>query len=458
MVRPQKNSLHRVKIDQVASNAMGIARLEGYVVFVKGALAGELCDIRLLKAGASFGYARIERIVEASDQRVSPDCPHYPLCGGCDLRHMTYDEELRTKLGWVQDALSRSGGCSVVPMEIIGAPESFRLRNKAVYSLGSHNGEPVAGFYRSRSHDIVPVERCLLQDERADKAVQAVQRWMKKHGVEAGQGCIRHVFVRSAFSSGQTLVCLVSARRDLPAPGELVSELRRSVPTVSGVLLNINRSSGNAIFEDTFVPVWGAQELEDTLCSLRFRISPASFYQVNPAQAELLYQKAIDFAALTGKERVLDLYCGIGTISLCLARRAFEVIGIEEVPDSVRNAERNAELNGISNARFFCCDAGRSASLLGKLDFKPEVIVVDPPRKGLRPDALQLLSDLKPDRIVYVSCDPATLSRDVRVLRESGWECTKAACVDMFPRTANVETVVLLSRETCPQTIEVKMP
>ncbi len=445
MVKPKKNGLYRVGIGQVADNAMGVARIDGYVVFVKGALSNEECVIRLLKAGSSFGYGRIEQILSPSPERIESDCPGYPLCGGCDLRHMTYEEELRTKLGWASDALNRIGGCGVLPPEIIGAYGRMK-RNKAIYAVGEQAAEPIAGFYRGRSHDIVPSERCLLQDERCDEAARTVVRWMKKYRVPAGGHGIRHIFARSALSSGKTQVCLVAARRDLPGLDRLAESLRESIPSLSGVILNVNRAVGNSIFGEEFLTVWGEEELEDTLCSLRFRISPASFYQVNPGQAEVLYAIAAEYAGLTGKETLLDLYCGIGTISLFMAGRALEVIGIEEVPSAVRNAERNAEINGIDNARFFCRDAGNSAELLRSLDFSPDVVIVDPPRKGLDPSAIRLLAELAPSRIVYVSCNPATLARDVHSLHASGYECKKSICVDMFPRTAHVETVVLITR------------
>jgi len=445
MLKPKKNDIFRVEIGQVADNAMGVARIDGYVVFVKGALANEECLIRILKAGSSFGYGKIERILTPSPERIVSDCPYFPVCGGCDLRHMTYEEELRTKLRWASDALSRIGGCTVLPQEITGAYDHMK-RNKAIYAVGGHGGEPVAGFYRGRSHDIVSTERCLLQYEHCDEAARAVVQWMNNRQIAGGKNGIRHVFARTAVSTGQTQVCLVAALRDLSGLDELVKSLRESIPSLAGILLNVNSKPGNSVFGEEFFTLWGSEELEDTLCSLRFRVSPASFYQVNPRQAEALYTIAAEYANLTKNEKVLDLYCGIGTISLFMAGKALEVVGIEEVPAAVRNAEKNAEINGISNARFFCCDAGNSAELLRCLDFVPDAVIVDPPRKGLEHGAIQLLKDLVPPRIVYISCNPATLARDIRSLREAGYECIRSTCVDMFPRTAHVECVVLMSR------------
>ncbi len=441
-----KNSLHTVHIEQVAMNSMGVARVEGCVVFVKGALKGEECLIRILKVMKNYAFAKIEELITPSSHRAEPDCPHYPICGGCDLRHMDYEAELEAKLSWVSDALSRIGGSTVLPETIYGAGENAKLRNKAIYAVGHKDGRAVAGFYRSRSHDIIPAKRCLLQNEDCTKAVNCVTDWMDKYNIPSGMDGIRHIYVRSSFSRKETLVCPVSAKKKLPALDELVSELRKNVPSLSGVVLHVNSNPGNAVLAGKYFPLWGKGELTDSLLGLDFSISPAAFFQVNPPQTEKLYSLALDFAELDGNQSVLDLYCGIGTISLCLAKRAKEVIGVEEVAPAIENAIENAKRNGIENARFICCDADKVASQLKDIGFRPGIVVVDPPRKGLGEGARQLLCEIDPERIVYVSCDPATLARDIKALGEKGWLCTKAACVDMFPRTANVETVVLLSR------------
>lgn len=439
-----KNSLHKVHIEQVAMNSMGVGRIDGCVVFVKGAIKGEECLVRILKVMKNYAFAKIEEIITPSEHRTNPDCPHYPQCGGCDMRHMDYEAELDAKLSWVQDAMSRIGESAVLPDTIYGAGENAKLRNKAIYAVGHKDGKAVAGFYRSRSHDIVPAERCLLQNEDCSAAVKCVTDWMDRHHVPSGMDGIRHIYVRSSFSRNETLVCPVSGKKKLPALGELVEDLKAAVPSLAGVMLHVNKNPGNSVLAGKYYPLWGKQEMTDSLLGLDFGISPAAFFQVNPPQTEKLYSLALEFAELDSSSTVLDLYCGIGTISLCLAKDAKEVVGVEEVAPAIENAKENARTNGIENARFICCDADKVQSQLEEMAFKPDVVVVDPPRKGLGEGARQLLCDLDPKRIVYVSCDPATLARDIKALGEKGWQCTKASCVDMFPRTANVESVVLL--------------
>ncbi|MBR2521285.1 MAG: 23S rRNA (uracil(1939)-C(5))-methyltransferase RlmD, partial [Oscillospiraceae bacterium] len=446
MKRPEKNTIFNTVIEHVAGNAMGVCRLDGYVVFVRGALAGEECTVRLIKSGASYGYGKIERLITPSPDRIDPDCPYFPVCGGCDMRHMTYASELRTKLNWVNESLSRIGGVDVPAESIAGAPEGCCLRNKAIFAVGERSGMAVCGFYRNRSHDIVPVKNCLLLDPRASAAAECVAEWINKSHIPAGAGGVRHVFVRSAFSNGSVQVCLVSSCGKLPHLNALTAALKEKIDGLTGVLLNINTNSGNVILSDRFRTIWGERDLEDRIGDLRFRISPRSFFQVNPAQAEVLYKKAAQYAGLSGKERVLDLYCGIGTISLSVASGAAEVVGIEEIDAAVENAKNNAVLNGIDNARFFCCDANDSARLLKSIKFRPDIVVVDPPRKGLGEGAIELIDSLPSQSLIYISCNPATLARDLRSFISRGWECRRVTCVDMFPRTAHVETVCALSK------------
>ncbi|MBR6812168.1 MAG: 23S rRNA (uracil(1939)-C(5))-methyltransferase RlmD, partial [Oscillospiraceae bacterium] len=362
-----KNELHKVHIEQVAMNSMGVGRIDGCVVFVKGALKGEECLVRILKVMKNYAFAKIEEIITPSLHRAESDCPHYPLCGGCDLRHMDYEAELEAKLSWVSDALSRIGGSAVLPQTIYGAGENAKLRNKAIYAVGHKDGKAVAGFYRSRSHDIVPAKRCLLQNEDCSKAVSCVTDWMDKYHIPSGLDGIRHIYIRSSFSRNETLVCPVSAKKKLPALDELVAMLKENVPSLSGVVLHVNSNPGNAVLAGKYFPLWGKQELTDSLLGLDFGISPAAFFQVNPPQTEKLYSLALDFAGLDGSQTVLDLYCGIGTISLCLAKRAKEVIGVEEVAPAIENAIENAKRNNIENARFICCDADKVASQLNEL-------------------------------------------------------------------------------------------
>jgi len=445
-----KNELYTVRIEGSASGGDGVARIGGRAVFVRRALEGETCEIRILKSTKTAVWAKIERLLEPSPERREPPCPLFGICGGCDLLHMSYEEELRIKKQRVQDALRRIGGADLTVEEIVPAGKTDGYRNKAVYAVGEKDGAPCFGFYRPRSHDIVPGKRCLIQTEASARAAGAVCRYMAENVVPAydeatGEGLIRRVFCRTN-EKGEALIAVVTAIRDLPHAEKLVSAVREACPEAAGILQNVNGRRGNAVFDGGFTALWGKDRLEDTLCGLTFSLSPRSFYQVNRAQAEKLYLKALDFALLTGKETALDLYCGAGTITLCLAKRAGRVIGAEIVEDAVRDARENARKNGISNAEFLCADASEAAETLARRGLRPDIVTVDPPRKGLAPEVIGAIAAMSPGKVVYVSCDPATLARDIKLFSEAGYRASRACAVDMFPRCAHVETVVLMSR------------
>ncbi len=444
-----KNSIHTVNIDGYDSNGNGIARIDGRVVFVRRAIAGEICDIRILKSGKTAAWAKIERIIEPSPHRTEPACSIFGKCGGCDLQHMDYFEELRYKKQRVEDALSRIGGINVAVEEIIGADKPERYRNKAIYTVSGVSGAPVIGFFRERSHDVVPAEHCQIQTEASERAAAAVRRWMEKNRVPAydektGSGCVRRIFCRTA-SSGKLQVVLVTAAEELPACGALISELLSACPETVGITQNINKTRDNTVLAGPFRTIWGSDTLNDTLCGLTFSLSPRSFYQVNHTQAGILYGKVLEFAGLTGRETVLDLYCGTGTITLFLARYAGRAIGAEIIEDAVRDARENARRNNIENAEFICADATRAAKQLKDSGLNPDVIVVDPPRKGLAPEVISEVAGMSPDRIVYVSCDPATLARDLRLFGELEYRTTRVVAVDMFPRTSHVECIIMIT-------------
>lgn len=447
-----KNSIHTVTIDGYSSDGSGIARIDGMVVFVKGAIKGETCEIKILKVYKTASYAKIERIIAPSPHRAEPICPIFGKCGGCDLMHMDYEEELEFKKSRVQDALERIGGLDIKLSGIIGAKSRRDYRNKAIYAVGADkSGKPVSGFFRERSHDIVSTDRCFIQADVSDRASAAVCRWMEKYNVrpydeKKRMGLIRHVFCRCGFVSGQAQVTIVAFKKDIPHVRALIDEILYSCPEAVGIVLNVNNSTGNTVLSGTFHTLWGSPFLEDTLCSLKFELSPQAFYQINHDQAEVLYATALDFASLTGNETVLDLYCGTGTITLCLAKGAKRVIGAEIIEDAIINARKNAERNGIKNAEFICADASKAAKELKNSALHPDVIVVDPPRKGLKPDVIETISEMNPHRVVYVSCDSATLARDLKIFSALGYETKKAVAVDMFPCCAHVESVVLLSR------------
>ena len=456
--KPREGQLCRLVIDGYASDGAGVARLDGMVVFVQGGIRGEACDVRLTHVGRSALWGRVEEVVNPSPARIFPRCLHYTKCGGCQFRHMNYAEELEAKRIRVEDALRRLGGAEIHVSAILGAEQVDRYRNKAQFPVAKG---PRIGFYRPRSHDVIDVDDCLLQGEAAARLRGAVKEWMAEYSIPAYNertftGLVRHVYVRTN-RAGRSLCCLLVNGRGVPREVELVRALRRAEPNLAGIVLGVNEKHNNVILGDSYRTLWGEDFLPDTLCGLTFRLSVPSFYQVNPAQTEVLYGKALEFAGLTGAETVLDLYCGIGTISLVMARKAGMVWGAEVVPQAVDDAIANARRNHIENARFLCADAGEAARYLEGEGVRPDVVCVDPPRKGLAEDVVDTIADMGPERVVYVSCDPGTLGRDVKRFAGRGYTLKKAVAVDMFPRTAHVETVVLLSKLNTKQHIEVEL-
>lgn len=452
----KKNEQHPLRIEGYGSAGEGVARLEGQAVFVKGALAGEICQVQLLKVGKSAAWGRVTQVLTPVPGRQSPDCPRYPRCGGCQLRHMTYAEELRFKRQKVQDALQRIGGWTGRVEKIHGAEAPDRYRNKIQFPVADG---PRVGFFRARSHEVIDAEDCLLQPLAATRLREAFKLWMERYQVPAYDervhgGLIRHFYVR-VNQRGQSLCAVIANGTDLPHQEELVQALRRAEPDLAGVVLSVNQEKTNVILGKTHRCLWGRDYLEDTLCGLTFRLSVPSFYQVNREQAEVLYGRALAFAGLTGRETVLDLYCGIGTITLVMARQAGRAIGAEVIPAAVEDAKANAARNGVTNAEFLCADAAQAAQTLADRGLRPDVICVDPPRKGLAPAVIDAIVQMAPQRLVYVSCDPATLARDVKRMEEQGYVLQRAEAVDLFPRTAHVETVCLLSKLQSKEHIEV---
>lgn len=448
-----KNKVYRAQIIDYTTEGMGIARIDGRAVFVPHTAVGDQCDIRILKITKTLAWGRMEQLVVPSKHRISPACPVFAQCGGCCYQHITYAEELRAKEKQVRDALTRIGGQKETALEeILGAQATERYRNKAQYPVGRGvDGRIVTGFYRPHSHEIVPTEQCLIQSEIADKIAGLVREWMTDYAIvpydpKTKKGIIRHIYVRTGEKSGETQLTLVTATRSIPAQKELVQRLQEAVPSLTGVLLNYNPREDNVILGDKTRPLWGEPLLEDRLCGNSFLLSPESFYQVNHAQAEVLYECALEFAALSGIETVLDLYCGAGTITLALAAHAKQVIGVEVVSEAVENARQNAQRNGYENVAFFCADAAQIARIIAAKNVKPDVLVVDPPRKGLDEPTRDAIFRMLPPKIVYISCAPATLARDIRELVGVGYRLVRVKAIDLFPRTKHVETVVLLSK------------
>ena len=443
-----KNQVYTAEITGYTAEGLGVARVEGEVVFVHGAVRGETCRIQILKALKRLAYGRVLEVSVPSPARVAPDCPLFGRCGGCQFRHITYEEELLAKRQRVADALRRVAGAEIQVPPVLPAPAVDHYRNKAQFPISP---EGAVGFYRPRSHQVLDAADCALQSPAANAAAGVVRRYMASCGVPGyneadGSGELRHLYVRTN-RAGESLICLVCRTGRLPREGELVEALLAACAPAAGILVNVNPRDTNVILGETYRTLWGADCLEDALCGSRFRLSPAAFYQVNRDQAERLYGLAADFAGLTGRERVLDLYCGAGTITLALAARAGRVTGVEVVPQAVENARENARRNGAANVDFFLGDAGEMAAAMAARRERPDVVVVDPPRKGLSPQAAEAVAAMAPARVVYVSCDPGTLARDVKILAEAGYRLARVQPVDMFPRTAHVETAALLLRE-----------
>lgn len=449
-----KNKIYEAEISGYSSEGSGVARIEGRAVFVPRTIVGEIWRIVIVKATASAVYGRALKPVRLSPERRAPECEKSLRCGGCGLWHMSYEEEKRFKLRRLNDALLHIGRQTVQTQEIIGSDRITRYRNKGIYAVRSVGGTIKSGFFAPRSHELVPIERCLIQSELADRVTAAIVDFMSKNGVPAydektGRGLVRHVYVRTAEATPDAVAVIVSAGGFGGRTAALVSQLRKACQELTGIVLNVNRTSGNTVLSGSFHTLWGRECIRDFLGGFEFEISPQAFYQINPPQAEKLYAKAVEYAAPEGCGTVLELYCGAGTISLFLAKRAKKVIGAEIIPEAIENARLNAERNGVDNTEFFCADASEAAARFLREGIRPEAVVVDPPRKGMDAGAIRAVCGMGPDRVVYVSCNPSTLARDIIVFNECGYELKKAVALDMFPRTCHVETVVLMSRKIC---------
>ena len=462
----KKNDMLTVTIEDMGHDGEGIGKVDGYTVFVKDAVIGDTVRAKIMKAKKNYGYARLMEIVSPSPDRVEPVCPYARQCGGCQIQALSYEKQLCYKENKVRNNLVRIGGFSdeELPMEpIIGMDNPFRYRNKAQFPVGTDkDGNIVTGFYAGRTHSIINNRNCYLGVEVNEKILDIVLDYMKKYHVAAydevsGKGLVRHVLIRYGFRSKEIMVCLVVNGNRIPRFDKLVEELVK-IPGMTSITLNVNRERTNVILGSEVKLLWGQMYITDGIGDVSYQISPLSFYQVNPVQTERLYGKALEYAGLNGNETVWDLYCGIGTISLFLARKAKQVYGVEIVPAAIEDARRNAALNGIENAEFF---VGRAEDVLPekyeKEGIYADVIVVDPPRKGCEESVLDTMVKMQPEKIVYVSCDSATLARDLKCLRGRGYEVMRGCPVDLFPETVHVETVVLLSHKKPDGHINVKV-
>ena len=449
----RKDDLITVTIEDLSSEGLGVGHYDGMAFFIKDTVIGDVAEAKIMKLKKTYGYARLIRLITPSPDRIAARCPVARQCGGCQIQAMSYPAQLRFKEAKVRNNLVRIGKFEHPPMEpIIGMEEPFRYRNKAQCPVGmSKDGRIIAGFYAGRTHAIIECEDCLLGVEENRVILDLVLEYMKEYHISpyeelTGKGLVRHVMIRKGFATGEVMVCLIVNGDSLPHVDALVERLR-TIQGMASITLNINREQTNVIMGREIKLLWGQPYIEDTIGSVRFRISPLSFYQVNPLQTEKLYNKALEYAGLTGEETVWDLYCGIGTISLFLAQRAKQVYGVEIVPAAIEDAKANAALNGMTNAEFF---VGKAEEVLPekyeKEGITADVIVVDPPRKGCEESVLATMIQMAPKRIVYVSCDSATLARDLKYLCHHGYELTRCCPTDMFGNSVHVETVCCLYR------------
>ena len=443
-----KGKIYEAVIDDYTAEGQGVAHIEGCAVFIPNAIFGEKVRVRIEKAQKTWAAGKITEILEKSPHRINRECPVAKLCGGCDFWHMDYAEETRLKAQRVKTCLNRIGGENLQEVPILSAPTCYGYRNKAQYPVAVKKGKAFAGFFRAGTHQVVENKRCLILPEQTDGVKDAVMDYVNQYRISvydevAHKGLLRHIYVRRGAVSGQILVCLVCNGDKLPKAEALIERLQK-IPGFTTLVLSVNTKKGNTVLGDKFLTLYGPGYIEDTLCGLNFRLSARSFYQVNHHQAQRLYEAAISQAEITKNDLVLDLYCGVGTITLAMASAAGKVIGVEVIEQAVEDAKENALRNGIENAEFFCGDAGAAALELEKQGIHPDVITVDPPRKGLNADTIEAIHRMSPRRLVYVSCDPATLARDVALLKARGFQVKNALAAALFPRCSHVETVVCL--------------
>ena len=460
----RKNDLVTLEIEDCGIDGEGIGKADGFTVFVKDAVIGDTVTAKIIKAKKNYGYGRLMEVLKPSPYRVEPKCEFARQCGGCQLQALSYDQQLVFKTNKVKGHLERIGGFTDIPMEpIIGMDELFHYRNKAQFPVGRNKeGKIVTGFYAGRTHNIIENHDCALGVAENKEVLDRVIAHMEKYGIEpyneaTGKGLVRHVLIRYGYFTKEVMVCLILNGNKIPKEEQLVKSLCE-IPGMTSITINVNKKHSNVILGEEIRLLWGQEYITDRIGDISYQISPLSFYQVNPMQTQKLYAKALEYADLHGEETVWDLYCGIGTISLFLAQKAKFVRGVEIVPAAIENAKENAKLNGLENTEFF---VGKAEEVLPR-EYKKngvyaDVIVVDPPRKGCDETLLETMVEMNPDRIVYVSCDSATLARDLKYLCERGYELRKVCPVDQFGMTVHVETVVLLSQQKPDDTIEIDL-
>ncbi|WP_411678961.1 23S rRNA (uracil(1939)-C(5))-methyltransferase RlmD [Clostridium thailandense] len=460
----EKNKEYVLNISSMGYEGEGVGKIEDFTIFVPNALLGEKVKVKIVKVNKNFAFGRLVEIIEQSSERVEPVCSIYKRCGGCQLQHYSYKEQLKFKRERVKACVERIGKLKVVAIDsnekdnavvvhdTIGMDNPYRYRNKVQLPVGKKGKDVTIGFYAARSHEIIHMDTCNIQNKIADEVVKLIKAWSEKYAIEpyneeAHQGIIRHVMIRKAFKTGETMVVLVTKNLNIPHVDKLVRTITENIAGIKSIIQNINDKRTNVILGQQCKTLWGEDTISDYIADFKFNISALSFFQVNPIQTETLYSKALEYADLTGNETVFDAYCGTGTISLFLSQRAKKVYGVEIIPEAIENAVENAKQNNVNNVEFI---VGQSEKVIPKLiekGVKADVVVVDPPRKGCESILLESIAKMGPERVVYVSCDPGTLARDLKIMDELGYRTLEIQPVDMFPQTAHVECVALLVKE-----------
>ena len=447
-----KNELIQLEIENISNDGNGVGHYESMAVFVPFCVVGDILQVKIVKPCKTYAFGIIEKIIQPGEGRVEYDCPNYSKCGGCNFRHMTYQKELESKQQFVGDALKRIGKIDVEPLEILASPQQDRYRNKVQYPLTKNSQDDIiAGFYAGRSHTIIPCSDCLLQPENFTKIIQDTCKILKElhistYNEEVNKGIVRHIYLRDGVNSGEVLLCLVINANSLKYQDRFVQSITALHPNIKSIIININKKETNVVTGQKCVTIFGKDSITDTICDVPVNLNPLSFYQVNTKGANQLYSVAKEFAQVKPTDVILDIYCGMGTIGLSMAKDCAQIIGVEIIPQAIESANVSAKTMGIHNARFIASDASKSIATLAEEGLAPNIIILDPPRKGCENETLDAVIKMNAERIVMISCNPATAARDVKYLSENNYDIVKIQPVDMFPRTKHVETVIALSR------------
>ncbi|WP_454055065.1 23S rRNA (uracil(1939)-C(5))-methyltransferase RlmD [Clostridium sp. Marseille-Q7071] len=450
----EKNKEYILQIESNGHQGEGVGKIDNFTIFIEGALKGEVVKIKVIKVNKNYGIGKLLEVISPSEERENPICSIYKRCGGCNLQHTNYEAQLNFKTERVEEVIKRIGKLENIKVhKTLGMKNPYNYRNKVQLPVGRNkDSEVVVGFYASRSHDIINMKKCHIQDEVADKVVELTKRWIEKYNIETyneenHSGLIRHIMIRKGFKTGEIMIVVVTNGQKLPYSNEFVELMTENIEGVASIIQNINKNKTNVILGEKSKTLYGKDTITDFISEFKFNISPLSFFQVNSIQTEVLYEKALEYADLTGDETVFDAYCGTGTISLFLSQRAKKVYGVEIVSEAIENAIENAKTNRVTNAEFIVGEAESEIPKLIDSGIKADVVVVDPPRKGCEESLLHAIAKMSPQKIVYVSCDPATLARDLKILNDLDYKVLEVQPVDMFPQTSHVECVGLLIRK-----------